>query len=153
MRHTLHRRNKKYHRNQFEEHLADIKYHRDKPVHSIQNVRVKGLMLLFTDNARCMKGMEYYLIEGRKEMFYLTTHSTHFIYGYMASEYLIEKLSSEQPGGINEKEPFKYYSSYMEKNKLKCSIHVMFLRLNHWFILSYFQLLHTLTSYYVFRYN
>ena len=22
----------------------------------------------------------------RKEMFYLTTHSTHFIYGYMASE-------------------------------------------------------------------
>ena len=24
--------------------------------------------------------------EGRKEMFYLTTHSTHFIYGYMASE-------------------------------------------------------------------
>ena len=22
---------------------------------------------------------------GRKEMFYLTTHSTHFIYGYMAS--------------------------------------------------------------------
>ena len=25
--------------------------------------------------------------EGRKEMFYLTTHSTHFIYGYMASDY------------------------------------------------------------------
>ena len=25
------------------------------------------------------------LKEGRKEMFYLTTHSTHFIYGYMAS--------------------------------------------------------------------
>ena len=24
--------------------------------------------------------------EGRKEMFYLTTHSTHFIYGYLASE-------------------------------------------------------------------
>ena len=23
--------------------------------------------------------------KGRKEMFYLTTHSTHFIYGYMAS--------------------------------------------------------------------
>ena len=23
--------------------------------------------------------------EGRKEMFYLTTHSTHYIYGYMAS--------------------------------------------------------------------
>ena len=26
------------------------------------------------------------MIEGRKEMFYLTTHSTHFIYGYMASD-------------------------------------------------------------------
>ena len=24
--------------------------------------------------------------EGRKEMFYLTTQSTHFIYGYMASD-------------------------------------------------------------------
>ena len=24
------------------------------------------------------------MCEGRKEMFYLTTHSTHFIYGYMA---------------------------------------------------------------------
>ena len=24
-------------------------------------------------------------LEGRKEMFYLTMHSTHFIYGYMAS--------------------------------------------------------------------
>ena len=24
-------------------------------------------------------------LTGRKEMFYLTTHSTHFIYGYMAS--------------------------------------------------------------------
>ena len=26
------------------------------------------------------------IAEGRKEMFYLTTHSTHFIYGYMASD-------------------------------------------------------------------
>ena len=25
-------------------------------------------------------------IQGRKEMFYLMTHSTHFIYGYMASD-------------------------------------------------------------------
>ena len=24
--------------------------------------------------------------EGRNEIFYLTTHSTHFIYGYMASD-------------------------------------------------------------------
>ena len=26
------------------------------------------------------------LTEGRKETFYLMTHSTHFIYGYMASD-------------------------------------------------------------------
>ena len=25
-------------------------------------------------------------VSGRKEMFYLTTHSKHFIYGYMASD-------------------------------------------------------------------
>ena len=25
-------------------------------------------------------------IEGKKELFYLTTHSTHFIYDYMASD-------------------------------------------------------------------
>ena len=30
--------------------------------------------------------MVFLLEEGRKEMFYLTTHSTHFIYGYMASD-------------------------------------------------------------------
>ena len=28
----------------------------------------------------------YLFFIGRKEMFYLTTHSTHFIYGYMASD-------------------------------------------------------------------
>ena len=28
----------------------------------------------------------YLRLYGRKEMFYLTTHSTHFIYGYMASD-------------------------------------------------------------------
>ena len=27
-----------------------------------------------------------YSIKGRKEMFYFTTHTTHFIYGYMASD-------------------------------------------------------------------
>ena len=28
----------------------------------------------------------YLRLYGRKEMFYLTTHSTHFIYGYMSSD-------------------------------------------------------------------
>ena len=31
-------------------------------------------------------GVNYVLYVGRKEMVYLTTHSTHFIYGYMASD-------------------------------------------------------------------
>ena len=35
---------------------------------------------------RATSGSETTLQEGRKEMFYLTTHSTHFIYGYMASD-------------------------------------------------------------------
>ena len=30
--------------------------------------------------------------EGRKEMFYLTTHSTHFIYGYMASDIWLRSI-------------------------------------------------------------
>ena len=33
-----------------------------------------------------MKMTDLSEMEGRKEMFYLTTHSTHFIYGYMASD-------------------------------------------------------------------
>ena len=38
------------------------------------------LLLLFISN------LHFWMKEGRKEMFYLTTHSTHFIYGYMASD-------------------------------------------------------------------
>ena len=30
--------------------------------------------------------MDAWMEHGRKEMFYLTTHSTHFIYGHMASD-------------------------------------------------------------------
>ena len=32
----------------------------------------------------------------RKEMFYLTTHSTHFIYGYMASDMVKDHSDSER---------------------------------------------------------
>ena len=50
----------------FKEDLADITYHRDEPAanhftqagHSIHDVRVKGLWLLFTDNARDRKDMD-----------------------------------------------------------------------------------------------
>ena len=34
-----------------------------------------------------MAGPHVVFNEGRKEVFYLMKHSTHFIYGYMASEY------------------------------------------------------------------
>ena len=34
----------------------------------------------------CADTTRKHLKEGRKEMFYLTTHSTHFTYGYMASD-------------------------------------------------------------------
>ena len=37
-------------------------------------------LILFTKNATAKQQ------NGRKEMFYLTTHLTHFIYGYMASD-------------------------------------------------------------------
>ena len=33
-----------------------------------------------------LKKIDLIVVNGRKEMFYLTTHSTHFIYGYMASD-------------------------------------------------------------------
>ena len=37
--------------------------------------------------------------QGRKEMFYLTTHSTHFIYGYMASDiYMVKDQSDSERG-------------------------------------------------------
>ena len=37
--------------------------------------------------------------EGRKEMFYLTTHSTHFIYGYMASDIIMVKNNTDSERG------------------------------------------------------
>ena len=42
-------------------------------------------------------------IEGRKEMFYLTTHSTHFIYGYMASDMVKDHSDSEKGNPISSK--------------------------------------------------
>ena len=40
------------------------------------------------------------IFEGRKEMFYLTTHSTRFIYGYMASDiaYIVKDHSDSERG-------------------------------------------------------
>ena len=40
-------------------------------------------------------------LEGRNEMIYLTTHSTHFIYGYMASAtfFVIQTVENQFEGG------------------------------------------------------
>ena len=45
-----------------------------------RNSSMGPLMNLRTMSQSCSTGV----VEGRKEMFYLTTHSAHFIYGYMA---------------------------------------------------------------------
>ena len=37
--------------------------------------------------------------EKEREMFYLTTHSTHFIYGYMASDIIMVKDHSDSEKG------------------------------------------------------
>ena len=40
------------------------------------------------------------LVERRKEMFYLTTHSTHFIYGYMGSDTDSDRGNLLPPHGL-----------------------------------------------------
>ena len=35
---------------------------------------------------KIISGVPLQNVQGRREMFYLTKHSTHFIYGYMASD-------------------------------------------------------------------
>ena len=55
----------------FKEHPADIKHQRDKPVadhfnqtdHTIHNIHVKGLWLLFTESMNDRKDMEFHLID------------------------------------------------------------------------------------------
>ena len=47
-------------------------------------IRIQGELLL---NMTFLMSVGTQLcLKGRKEMFYLTTHSTHFIYDYMASD-------------------------------------------------------------------
>ena len=50
--------------------------------------RISGTMNTTSRTGSISGSNEEILIhrKGRKEMFYLTTHSTHFIYGYMASD-------------------------------------------------------------------
>ena len=63
---------------------------------------------------------------GRKEMFYLTTHSTHFIYGYMASDIMVKDHSDNERENplpphrllfpISSKGSFIYASSHRQDN-------------------------------------
>ena len=46
----------------------------------------------FNDTPARKKQIGYWVVKGRKEMFYLTTHSTHFIYGYMASDIWLRSI-------------------------------------------------------------
>ena len=45
-----------------------------------------SLCVCFSNQMRFFFDLRVNTDQGRKEMFYLTTHSTHFIYGYMASD-------------------------------------------------------------------
>ena len=66
--------------------------------------------------------------EGRKEMFYLTTHSTHFIYGYMVSDrdfgftvmfynfYIYFQLLNNDVTGKGELESFYFNCTFWNHN-------------------------------------
>ena len=60
--------------------------------------------------------------EGRKEMFYLTMHSTHFLYGYMASDIWLRTIMivRKEPHrlllSINSKGSFIYAPSHRQDN-------------------------------------
>ena len=63
-------------------HVPNIKTLRSRIQAFLQIIREKNLRL---KKVKCiLKENEVKFVE--REMFYLTTHSTHFIYGYMASD-------------------------------------------------------------------
>ena len=44
------------------------------------------IIIIITPTNAVLEDVGCMPVTGRKEMFYLTTHSVHFIYGYMASD-------------------------------------------------------------------
>ena len=60
------------------------------------------------------------MLEGRKEMFYLTTHSTHFIYGYMASDHMVKDYSDSERG--NPLPPIRLLFPISSKGSFICII-------------------------------
>ena len=61
-----------------------------------------------------------FIILGRKEMFYLTTHSTHFIYGYMASDVMVTDQSDSEKG--NPLPPHRLLFPINSKGSFICTI-------------------------------
>ena len=57
--------------------------------------------------------------ERKKEMFYLTTHSTHFIYGYMASDMVKDHSDSEKGNPLS---PHRLLLSISSKGSFICTI-------------------------------
>ena len=56
----------------------------------------------------------------REEMFYLTTHSTHFIYGYMASDIMVKYHSDSERG--NPLPPHRLLFPISSKGSFICTI-------------------------------
>ena len=54
-------------------------------------------------------------MEGRKEMFYLTTHSTYFIYGYMVKDHFDSEKGNPLP-------PHRLLLSINSKGSFICTI-------------------------------
>ena len=61
------------------------------------------------------------VINGTKEMFYLTTHSTHFIYGYMALDIIMVKDHSDSERG-NLLPPYGLLFPINSKGSFICTI-------------------------------
>ena len=59
-------------------------------------------------------------VEREREMFYLTTHSTHFIYGYMASDIWFKDHSDSLKG--NPLPPHRLLLSINSKGSFICTI-------------------------------
>ena len=57
--------------------------------------------------------------EREREMFYLTTHSTHFIYGYMASDMVKDHSDSEKGNPLP---PHRLLLSINSKGSFICTI-------------------------------
>ena len=54
------------------------------------------LSWLFLQTLTLCNELSLFFFKGMKEMFYLTTHSTHFIYGYMASDMVKDHSAREE---------------------------------------------------------